>query len=40
MAGSNPYTGTLDLLMLQTLKLKPRYGYGIGKWLNEGTKGG
>jgi PadR family transcriptional regulator PadR len=39
MAGSNLFTGTLDLLMLQTLKWGPRHGYGIGKWLSERTGG-
>ncbi len=39
MAGSNLFTGTLDLLMLQTLKWGPKHGYGIGKWLRQRTKG-
>jgi len=39
MAGSNLFTGTLDLLMLQTLKWGPKHGYGIGKWINEQTGG-
>ena len=39
MAGSNLFTGTLDLLMLQTLKWGPKHGYGIGKWINEQTAG-
>ena len=39
MAGSNLFTGTLDLLMLQTLKQGPKHGYGIGKWLAETTGG-
>ena len=39
MAGSNLFTGTLDLLMLQTLKWGPKHGYGIGKWLNDRTGG-
>ena len=33
MAGSNLVTGTLDLLILQTLKWGPMHGYGIGRWL-------
>jgi transcriptional regulator len=37
MAGSNLFTGTLDLLMLQTLKWGPKHGYGIGKWIAERT---
>jgi PadR family transcriptional regulator PadR len=39
MAGSNLFTGTLDLLMLQTLKWGPKHGYGIGKWIGERTEG-
>jgi transcriptional regulator len=39
MAGSNLFTGTLDLLMLQTLRRGPKHGYGIGKWLAERTEG-
>ena len=39
MAGSNLFTGTLDLLMLQTLRWGPKHGYGIGKWLQEQTGG-
>ena len=39
MAGSNLFTGTLDLLMLQTLKWGPNHGYGIGKWLKKQTEG-
>jgi len=39
MAGSNLFTGTLDLLMLQTLRWGPKHGYGIGKWLVERTGG-
>jgi transcriptional regulator len=39
MAGSNLFTGTLDLLMLQTLNWGPKHGYGIGKWLQDRTEG-
>ena len=39
MAGSNLFTGTLDLLMLQTLKWGPKHGYGIGKWIGDRTQG-
>ena len=39
MAGSNLFTGTLDLLMLQTLKWGPKHGYGIGRWISERTDG-
>jgi transcriptional regulator len=39
MPGSNLFTGTLDLLILQTLKWGPKHGYGIGKWIEEQTEG-
>jgi transcriptional regulator len=39
MAGSNLYTGTLDLLILQTLKWGPAHGYAIGKWIRERSGG-
>ena len=39
MAGSNLYTGTLDLLILQTLKWGPKHGYAIGRWISERTDG-
>lgn len=39
MAGSNLFTGTLDLLMLQTLRWGAKHGYAIGKWIGERTGG-
>jgi len=39
MAGSNLFTGTLDLLILQTLKWGAMHGYGIGKWIHNRTQG-
>ncbi|MFO8174902.1 MAG: PadR family transcriptional regulator [Longimicrobiales bacterium] len=39
MAGSNLITGTLDLLILQTLKWGPKHGYAIIAWINEQTDG-
>ena len=39
MAGSNLFTGTLDLLMLQTLRWGSRHGYAIGKWIADRTDG-
>lgn len=39
MAGSNLFTGTLDLLILQALKWGPMHGYGIGRWLDEHSTG-
>lgn len=35
MAGSNLYTGTLDLLILRALSARRLHGYAIGKWLRE-----
>jgi transcriptional regulator len=39
MAGSNLFTGTLDLLILKALKWGPLHGYAIGRWIRE-TGGG
>lgn len=39
MSGSNLFRGTLDLLILQTLRLKPLHGYGIGQWVREASEG-
>ena len=39
MAGSNLFTGTLDLLILQALRWGPLHGYAIGRWIRE-TGGG
>lgn len=39
MPGSNLYTGTLELLILQTLSWGPRHGYAIGRWITERTGG-
>ena len=39
MAGSNLFTGTLDLLILQTVKWGPKHGYAIGRWISERTGG-
>lgn len=39
MAGSNLFTGTLDLLILQTLIQGPMHGYAIGRHLSERTRG-
>lgn len=35
MAGSNLYTGTLDLLVLRALRGGADHGYGIGAWIRE-----
>jgi transcriptional regulator len=39
MAGSNLYTGTLDLLILQTLSSDSAHGYAIGKWIRHRSGG-
>ena len=35
MAGSNLFTGILDLLILRALRSGPDHGYGIGAWIRE-----
>jgi transcriptional regulator len=37
MAGSNLFTGTLDLLILKAVSWGPRHGYAIGRWIRETT---
>jgi transcriptional regulator len=37
MAGSDLYTGTLELLILKALTWGPRHGYAIGRWIRETT---
>ncbi|MEM6794672.1 MAG: PadR family transcriptional regulator [Acidobacteriota bacterium] len=37
MAGSNLYSGTLDLLILRSLAAGPLHGYGIGRWIRESS---
>jgi transcriptional regulator len=39
MAGSNLFTGTLDLLILNALQGGPLHGYAVGRWIRE-TGGG
>ena len=39
MAGSNLYTGTLDLLILKALEWGPLHGYAIGRWIRETSAG-
>ena len=39
MAGSNLFTGTLDLLILHTLLQGPMHGYAIGRHLSHRTSG-
>ena len=38
MAGSDLFTGTLDLLILKTLSWKPMHGYAIGRWLRDTSR--
>ena len=35
MAGSDVYTGTLELLILRALRTGAQHGYAIGRWLRE-----
>lgn len=37
MAGSDLFTGTLELLILKALTWGPRHGYAIGRWIRETT---
>jgi transcriptional regulator len=39
MAGSDVFTGTLDLLILRTLRGGPLHGYAIGRWIRETSDG-
>jgi transcriptional regulator len=38
MAGSDVFTGTLDLVILKALTWGPRHGYAIGKWIRDTTR--
>ena len=37
MAGSDLYTGSLDLLILKATSWGPLHGYAIGRWIREST---
>ncbi len=37
MAGSDLYTGSLDLLILKAVNWGPLHGYGIGRWIRQST---
>lgn len=39
MSGSDLFTGTLDLLILRTLREDPLHGYAIGRWIRETSEG-
>ena len=38
MAGSDLFTGTLEILVLKALSWGPRHGYAIGRWIRENTR--
>lgn len=40
MAGSDLFTGTLDILILKAVSWGPNHGYGIGRWIRETTDAG
>lgn len=40
MAGSDLFTGTLDILILKAVSWGPRHGYAIGRWIRETTSDG
>jgi transcriptional regulator len=37
VAGSDLFTGTLDILILKAVTWGPNHGYGIGRWIRETT---
>ena len=37
MAGSDLFTGSLDLLILKALSFGPMHGYAIGRWIRQTT---
>lgn len=39
MSGSDLFTGTLDLLVLRTVRAAPLHGYAIGKAIRDGSAG-
>ena len=38
MAGSDLFTGTLDILILKALTWGPRHGYALGRWIRDTTE--
>lgn len=38
MAGSDLFTGSLDLLILKAVSFGPRHGYAIGRWIRDQTE--
>lgn len=39
MGGSDLFTGTLDILVLRAVAVRPSHGYAIGRHLREGSDG-
>ena len=39
MSGSDLFTGTLDILILKTLRGRARHGYAIGRWIRDHRQG-
>jgi transcriptional regulator len=37
MAGSDLFSGTLEILILKAVSWGPRHGYAIGRWIRETT---
>lgn len=37
MAGSDLFTGSLDLIILKSLTWGPMHGYAIGRWIRQST---
>ena len=37
MAGSDLYTGSLDLIVLKALSWGPMHGYAIGRWIRQSS---
>jgi PadR family transcriptional regulator len=40
VAGSDLFTGSLDLIILKSLSWGPMHGYAIGRWIRTSTKEG
>ena len=38
MAGSDLYTGSLELLILKSVSFGPQHGYAIGRWIRDTTE--
>jgi PadR family transcriptional regulator PadR len=40
MAGSDLFTGSLDLIILKSLSWGPMHGYAVARWIRTSTKAG